>query len=413
MIRKQPITRQPRARSAVAAEMQLINKTLRNHKVNAWVAQNGVTVFPHSHIEVLIDYAQQTIDGIEKRIPEIEDALTRFRKSPVTIIMQRKPVSFQLPLRQKKIMPITTDVLKQVQPHSLLLGKSFGSFGSELETASFEDQPHWLVAGTTGAGKSVALQSMIASMCYATPPSQLRIVLIDLKNKDLRPFVSWPHTLKFVHDPDDAVELIRQVQAEKQNRVDGRSRNSYRLVMVIDEMFQLVDNKEVERMLSDICSQGRSLGVNAILATQHPSEKGGMGVVVSANLPGRMVGKVSKGLGYAATRIAKSGAEELEGKGAFLRINHDSPVRLQTFRFNETDLERIGNLIMQQPATPPPPLHETEMQQPVATADETVQQPVATELVAETEPAQLPPAPLPETPEMEIARRIKHFWLKQ
>ena len=112
------------------------------------------------------------------------------------------------------------------------------------EFVSFDDTPHVLVVGMTGAGKSVLMQTMLLSLAAATSPAECKFVLVDLKNEDLVPFENLPHTLTFAGIAGDALDALRFVYDEKEKRIAQRGYKPYRLVTIIDEMAQLAGDSE-------------------------------------------------------------------------------------------------------------------------------------------------------------------------
>ncbi|MCB0145035.1 MAG: AAA family ATPase, partial [Caldilineaceae bacterium] len=266
------------ATSLIKREVRAINATFRQHGVKAGIERKNVLVSPYSHVEYGVSIAPgQAIAAIEKRIPEITNAVARLRKAQTPIMFSWNPLSISVPFPDRIVMPWDAGQVARLHAGQMLLGKSFDRHGAHLETTTFDESPHILVAGTTGAGKSVLLQSMIASLCANTSPDDLRLVLVDLKNEDLTPFAGWPHVTLFARTLAEAESAIMRVQAEKDARIMDPSRKPYRLVLVIDELAQLAEQKHVVTALGDVASIGRSKLINLIVATQHPTEKGGMG----------------------------------------------------------------------------------------------------------------------------------------
>ncbi len=231
--------------------------------------------------------------------------------------------------------------------HTMLLGKSYEN-GATNEVFSFDESVHCLVAGITKAGKSVLLQNMLLSLCHATSPDDLKIILVDLKNEDMVAFEHLPHIMTFAGTREQAMDAIRFVVAEKDKRVANRGYKPYRLVLWIDELAQLADNKEARQALGDLASIGRSKLINLVGATQHPTEAGGLGTMLKANFPLRLVGMVANGQSHIATGRPKLHAELLPGKGAFLRIEGPRVVRFQSFMLDAPLLTFGVDAVMRQ-----------------------------------------------------------------
>lgn len=232
----------------------------------------------------------------------------------------------------------------QTPPHTMLIGRSYLT-APKYEHVSFDDAPHALIAGTTGAGKSVLLQTMLLSLCASTSPAELRLVLVDLKNEDLVPFEKLPHVLTFAGTRGDAGEAIARVVAEKDRRIAERGYKPFRLVLVIDELAQLANDGEIKTMLGDLASIGRSKAINLIGATQHPTDKGGLGALLKANFSIRLVGMVAPGQSYIATGRPQTHADLLPGKGAFLRCQGPDVYRFQSFFIEPGEVAGLAKYI--------------------------------------------------------------------
>jgi hypothetical protein len=232
-------------------------------------------------------------------------------------------------------------------PHTMLIGRSYNGKENADETVSVADSGscHALIVGITGAGKSVLLQNMMLSLTAGTSPEELKIVIVDLKNEDMLPFRGLPHVLTFAGTKDKAIEAIRFVYDEKEKRVANAGYKPYRLVLWIDEMAQLAAMKDCAEMLGDLASIGRGKLINLVGATQHPTEKGGLGGLLKANFPVRLVGMVASGQSYVATGRPKVHADLLPGKGAFLRIQGPQVQRFQSFNIEANDVELMANHI--------------------------------------------------------------------
>jgi len=270
------------------------------------------------------------------------------------------PVRFQWPLIETphpspRPLLWTADALTATPPHQMLIGKSYDSqHRAQDERVSFSDSPHVLIAGITNAGKSVLAQTMLLSLVGNTSPEQLHIVMVDLKNEDMTPFASLPHVVRFARRPSEALEAIQMVQAEKDKRIDNPKRKPYRLVLWIDEVAQLANDKDAIAMLGDIASIGRSKGINLVVATQHPTAQGGIGGLMKANFPLRLVGMVAPGTAHIATNRPGTGAEQLPGKGAFLYLQSNVIKRFQSFYVAPDDVRgQVANVAQRWQGTKP------------------------------------------------------------
>ncbi|MDR0841939.1 MAG: DNA translocase FtsK [Acidobacteriota bacterium] len=210
--------------------------------------------------------------------------------------------------------------------------------------------PHLLIAGATGAGKSVALNGMITSILYKATPEEVRFIFIDPKCVELGIYTDIPHLLTpIVTDPGEAANALRWAVNEMEIRYKKLARRGVRnidqynamlrspklwseteecepekplpwLVLVIDELadLMLAASKEVESSISRLAAKARAVGVHLILATQRPSVDVITGVI-KANLPSRIAFKVASKVD-SRTIIDGNGAEQLLGNGDMLFI---------------------------------------------------------------------------------------------
>ena len=333
----------------MASEIVAINRAMREFKLDAGTPRDGsgALVSPTSYISYrLLTGPGQTIQQIEQRMADITQAVSNHRGVYTPVLLDYAPLALQVPHPSPK--PLRWDVgqIGQLSPHTMALGRSFShAAGSKLEAVSFDESPHMLVAGTTGAGKSVLMRSMITSLCANTSPEQLQIVLVDLKNEDMIPFARWPHVARFCRTAEEAIQGILQVQAEKAHRIEHPEHKPYRLVLWIDELAQLAGDKGAVEMLGDLASIGRSKLINLVAATQSPTEQGGMGAMMRSNFTLRLVGQVAPGESYSATRRKKLYADLLPGKGSFLRIEGAEVRRFQSFLITDGDIGRAGQAL--------------------------------------------------------------------
>jgi len=291
--------------------------------------------------------ADQRFDAVERIQRELSAALSNHRRARVTAMPVSDPCfGIEVPYPTPTALHWSPRILDVTPKHSMALGRSY-EHGATNEFFAFDDSVHCLVAGITGAGKSVLLQNMLLSLCYATPPDELRIILVDLKNEDMVPFEKLPHVMRFVGNRKDALDAINYVVDEKDKRVANRGYKPYRLVLWVDELAQLADNKEAREGLGDLASIGRSKGIHLVGATQHPTEAGGLGTMLKANFPLRLVGMVANGQSHIATGRPKLHADLLPGRGAFLRIEGPRVVRFQSYMIDAPDLAHGVKLVQE------------------------------------------------------------------
>ena len=231
--------------------------------------------------------------------------------------------------------------------------------------------PHLLVAGSTGSGKSVCINSILASILMRTKPDEVKLVLVDPKKVELSVYNGVPHLLApVVTDPRKANIALKKIVVEMERRYDvfeatgNKNITSYNeylkkknetlsdsekvklmpyIVVIIDELadLMLVAAKEVEDSIMRITQMARAAGIHLIVATQRPSTDVITGVV-KANIPSRISFAVSSGID-SRTILDMIGAEKLLGKGdmLFLPQGENTPVRIQGTFISEEETKAI------------------------------------------------------------------------
>lgn len=209
--------------------------------------------------------------------------------------------------------------------------------------------PHLLIAGTTGAGKSVGVNAMILSLMYRLSPEECRFILIDPKILELKVYDGSPHLLApVVTEPKDAVGALKWAVREMEDRYQRMARIGVRnirgfndkvgrspglgrkipyLVVVIDEMadLMLVAGKEIEALVQRLAQMARAAGIHLITATQRPSVDVITGTI-KANFPSRVSYAVTSKID-SRTILGEQGAEQLLGKGDLLFMKGGSKIR--------------------------------------------------------------------------------------
>lgn len=236
--------------------------------------------------------------------------------------------------------------------------------------ASIDKMPHLLIAGATGSGKSVCINSLIMSILFKAKPDEVKLILIDPKVVELSVYNGLPHLLiPVVTDPRKAANALNWAVSEMTNRYKVFAQNSVRdlasynqkmvkegndkmpqIVIVIDELADLmtVASAEVEEYITRIAQLARACGMHLVIATQRPSVDVITGVI-KANIPSRIAFAVSSHID-SRTILDTGGAEKLLGKGDMLYhpIGLPKPIRIQGTFISDDEIKRVVDSIKEQ-----------------------------------------------------------------
>lgn len=220
----------------------------------------------------------------------------------------------------------------------MAIGQDAGGSPVAMDLANL---PHMLIAGATGSGKSVCINSIIASLLLTKSPDQLRFLMVDPKRVELTPFNGIPHLMTpVIVDVDEVNSALRGLMREMLRRykrmeeVGVRNLASYNkktsepwpyLVLVVDELADLMiaGGFQVEQNLVRLAQLGRATGIHLVLATQRPSVNVVTGLL-KANIPTRVAFAVASQVDSRVI-LDTIGAEKLLGKGDMLLLNNESP----------------------------------------------------------------------------------------
>jgi len=235
--------------------------------------------------------------------------------------------------------------------------------------ADLSKMPHLLIAGATGAGKSVCIQAIITSLIWRNGPSQLKFILIDPKRVELAYYRDLPHLLTpVISDGKKSINALRWAVKEMERRYEILSDNNVRdivnfnnqvvknresesfmpyLIIVIDELADLMAayNREVEGTIIRIAQMARAVGIHLIVSTQRPSVEVLTGLI-KANITARIALQVPSQVD-SRTILDMAGAEKLLGNGDMLYMSNDSskPRRIQGVFISEKEIKRITNCV--------------------------------------------------------------------
>jgi S-DNA-T family DNA segregation ATPase FtsK/SpoIIIE len=249
---------------------------------------------------------------------------------------------------------------------TLALGK-----GIDGDTAVFNlaKMPHLLVAGATGSGKSVCINTLISSILYRATPEEVKLLLVDPKKVELNIYQGLPHLITpVVTDPKKAANVLKLIVEEMENRYDlfsdtgSRGIESYNkqvddpedkipyIVVIIDELSDLmmVAANEVEDNICRLAQMSRAAGIHLIIATQRPSVDVITGLI-KANIPSRISFAVSSATD-SRTILDMGGAEKLLGKGdmLFAPVGMQKPQRIQGAFLTDKEISDISAFVKNQ-----------------------------------------------------------------
>lgn len=341
----------------------LIEETLANFGVEAEV----------THIvkgPVVTRYELRPAPGVRvKRIKELEN--------DISLSLAARSVKIEAPIPGKAAVGIEVPNSNVTFVHlrPLLESGEFKNAPSPLTFALGKDisgknyyvditkMPHILIAGETGAGKSVCINALITSLLFKATPDDLKLVMIDPKVVELSIFKNIPHLLvPVVTDPKKAASALNWAVSEMASRYKlfaesgARDLTRYnnaaeeklpRIVVIIDELSELMmaAPREVEDAICRIAQLGRAAGIHLIVATQRPSVNVITGII-KANISSRIAFKVNSGVD-SRTILDQNGAEKLLGNGDMLY--HPSgapkPVRLQGCFVSDADIEAVTEYV--------------------------------------------------------------------
>lgn len=267
-------------------------------------------------------------------------------------------------------------------PLSFVIGRDIAGEPTIMDLAS---APHLLVAGATGSGKSVMINTLLTSLLYRNTPADLRLILVDPKQVELTPYNDIPHLLTpVITQPEKTLSALKWAVSEMERRYTLLAENGKRdikgynsankdadmpyIVIVIDELADLMmmAARDVESLIVRVAQKARAVGIHLVLATQRPSVDVITGLI-KANIPARIAFTVTSQVD-SRTIIDGVGAEKLLGKGDMLLSTPrlPKPKRVQAAFTSEKEAEKITDFIREQR---PPEYNDEVVAQPVTIGD--------------------------------------------
>ncbi|RDI94821.1 DNA translocase FtsK [Meiothermus sp. QL-1] len=361
----------PRALERITREQaELINRTLAHHGVEARVVgwSRGPTV---TRFE-LEPAPGEKISRVQNLHNDLALALAAGSVRIEAPIPGKSVIGLEVPNAERELVRYSEAVQSPAFVRSkdtlpLVLGKSIDG---EMWVRDLAKMPHLLIAGSTGSGKSVAVNTLIVSLLFRYLPTELRFLMIDPKMVELTPYEGIPHLVRpVVTNPADAAGVLLGAVAHMERRyrmmsqVGARNLEQFNqkmraageptlpyLVIVIDELADLMITapKEVEQAILRLAQMARATGMHLILATQRPSVDI-LTSLIKVNIPARMAFAVSSGFD-SRTILDTYGAERLVGQGDMLfhQPGLPKPVRLQGPFLSESEVHRIAAFLREQ-----------------------------------------------------------------
>ncbi len=365
----------------VNANAQTIHDTFENFNIE--VEMEGANIGPR-----VTQYTLKPPTGVKlTKITALE--------SNLALDLAAQSIRMEAPIPGKRAVGIEVPNVKsatvrvssilQSQPWQQTQGPMGIAIGKDISgtamVADLDKMPHMLVAGQTGSGKSVMINTILTSLLYRNSPSDLKLILVDPKRVELKPYDDIPHLLTpVIVEPEKCISALKWAVAEMERRYHALSEvgkrniaeyNSLKkeegmpyIVIVIDELADLMmmAARDVEALIVRIAQKARAVGIHLVLATQRPSVDVITGLI-KANVPARIAFTTASQVD-SRTIIDQVGAEKLLGQGDMLFLTADmpKPKRVQGAFIGEDETNKIADFI--------------RMQRPPQYDDEVVSQPV-------------------------------------
>jgi S-DNA-T family DNA segregation ATPase FtsK/SpoIIIE len=358
----------------VKANANLIQRTLQNFGIQ--VQMDEVSIGP-----TVTRYAMKPAEGVRlSKIVALQSNLElALAASPLRIeapIPGKALVGIEVPNISRTTLglaPLFTDsgFTQNEKPLLIALGRSITG---QAHYADIARMPHLLVAGTTGAGKSVAIHEFIVSLLYRVGPEKLRFIMVDPKRVELTLYNSIPHLLTpVITDAKKAILALKWLAKEMDRRYNVLETEKVRdiasyhenvvapalekgipeggeapeampyIVLIIDELADIMQTypRELEAGIVRLAQMSRAVGIHLILSTQRPSVKVITGLI-KANIPSRVAFQVSSQID-SRTILDMGGAEELLGAGDMLFLSNEmsKPRRIQGGYISESEVKKV------------------------------------------------------------------------
>ena len=352
----------------VQANAEIIKETLANFNID--VEMEGANIGPR-----VTQYTLRPPAGIRlAKITSLESNIALdLAASTIRIeapIPGQRAVGIEVP-NKKAATVLISDLLASKQWQSIRGPSLAFAIGKDIAGRAvigrLEKMPHLMLAGQTGAGKSVAINALLTSLLYRCQPEQLRLILVDPKQVELAPYNDIPHLLTpVITEPEKCISALKWAVAEMErrlrqfaqagkrnisefNQIDPNRTMAF-IVIVIDELADLMmmAARDVEALIVRIAQKARAAGIHIVLATQRPSVDVITGLI-KANVPARIAFTVASQID-SRTIIDQAGAEKLLGLGDILyqTASLPKPIRVQGALVTDTETNQICQFLKQQ-----------------------------------------------------------------
>lgn len=390
LLKKDTGSKQIASDAQLQAKAELLEQTLNNFGVDARVIKvtQGASV---------TRYEVQPATGVKVA------SITRLTDD-IALNMRAKSLRIEAPIPGKAAVGIEVENDKPapVLIRDLIESEEFNDAESVIEfvvgkdisgnniVADLRDMPHLLIAGATGSGKSVCINSIVTSFLYKARPSELKLIMIDPKVVELGNYNGIPHMLTpVVTDPRKAAralaiaveEMDKRYEAFAEHnvkdlnsynelmRVDGRYADCKpQIVIIIDELADLMmaSPSEVENTICRLAQKARAAGMHLIVATQRPSVDVVTGLI-KANIPSRIAFSVASQFD-SRTILDMAGAEKLLGKGdmLFSPVGSTKPYRVQGPYISEKEIDKVIKFVKKEGGNPD---YDEELRNAIENAD--------------------------------------------
>jgi S-DNA-T family DNA segregation ATPase FtsK/SpoIIIE len=364
---QKPLENKPDLSASIEKQIGILNKTFEEFQVGAKVHRHtqGPTV---TRYEISLDSGVNVrkITGLADNL-KMALAATQIRiEAPIP---GKSTVGIEVPNEQAETVHfydiVNTSMFKNAaQPLTIALGLDIDG---QPVFASIKSMPHGLIAGATGSGKSVCINTLLMSLLVKYNPQELKMILIDPKMVELSNYYDLPHLLTpVITDVKAATAALKWLVDEMERRFNTFSEERVRdidaynqkvgddeympfIVVVIDELADLmmVSSQHVEDSIKRLTQKARACGIHLIIATQRPSTDVIKGTIKS-NIPTRIAFSVSSHVD-SQTIIDSSGADKLLGRGDMLFLsNGQNKVRVQGAFVSDGDIEKVTAFIREQ-----------------------------------------------------------------